>query len=945
MFQHKKISLAVWQALSISIAASVGAAAYAQSTDTATTEKTVVTGTNIRKVIEEQTLPVTVVSREEIQKSGAVNIEQIVQAISASSTAGATTGSTLAGQATYGISSASLRGLGAQRTLVLLNGRRLTPFSNQSSTGGGVDLNAIPIAAIERVEVLLDGASSIYGSDAEAGVINFITRKDFQGGEATVEYGKPSRAGGGAVEKYSASLGVGSLKDDKYNFMFTWSRKNEQSLFAADRDFSASGNVPPYLASSATPSGRIEGVFIPGRPASANAASASNPLGTSSTGYGNPGFDGPGGCAGINMFPVVGGGAVRSPSTGKNCNFDSAPFVGLFPTGRDTNVFSTFTFQLNPTTQLFAEGLWAQNVVTEAYQPNPVRIAFLTTDNAFAGSGVDPALLIFPANPNYPTAWLNSHGLSAMVGQPLAVSARTFLTGLRTEQDTNTQRRIVVGARGTFKDWDYEVSATRDSNSSDGTVINGYFSQLALAKIINTVGNQPGTYWNPWALGGVQNSALTTALGTTLYVGPTASADVTTTAFEFKANGTLAEMKAGPLALAVGAGVRKETFEINVPDILSSGDIAGLGGATAGVNESRRTTSAYAELNIPILKTLEANVSGRIDNYDDLKSDKSPVTGKASVAWKPVQSVLVRGNVGKGFRAPTLGELYTPVTLGTSEQFTDPANVGDGLVQVNSNIGGNRDLKPEKSTQYSLGVAFSPTKTISGHVDYWQIKIDNFIVAPSALAMVTAALNGGFLVRPGEVVRAGDGTVDTVTQIVANAASANFGGFDFGAHWGDGFSFGKLGVDYNGTYYTKADLTWPNGIVEHNIGTMVDSDGGTLTLPGNGVVVRYKHNLALNWSNASWGATLVQNYYTGYRTGNNQVDGEPHYADSFTTYDLQGQYTGLKNVKISVGVKNLFDKNPNLVIPTANFFQFGYDPSIYDPRARFYYARASVSFK
>ena len=460
MFQHKKISLAVSQAIGLGIAAAVGMGAFAQ---TATTEKTVVTGSNLRGVLEEQSLPVVVITREELAKSGAVNIEQVVQQLSASSSAGATTGSMLAGNATYGVSTASLRGLGAARTLVLLNGKRITPFANVSAgfggVTGGVDLNVIPLAAIERIEVLLDGASSIYGSDAEAGVINFITRKRFRGGEVSVEYGDPSRGGGGAVEKYSALLGVGDLKEDRYNFMFSWSRKNEEALFAKDRDFSKSGNVPPFLANAATPSGRIEGIFLPGRSVAGNAASSTNPLGYSSTGYGNPGRDNPG-CAAMGMYESTG--KPRAPSTGANCNFDSAPFVSLFPTDRNTNVFSQFTFQLTPQAQLFAEGLWAQNIVTEAYQPSPVRIAFLQTDNAFAGSGVDPALLIFPGNPNYPSAWLQSHGLAAMDGKPLAVSARTFLTGLRTEQDTNTQRRIVVGARGTFDKGDWVVTRSEE---------------------------------------------------------------------------------------------------------------------------------------------------------------------------------------------------------------------------------------------------------------------------------------------------------------------------------------------------------------------------------------------------------------------------------------------------------------------------------------------------
>ena len=945
MFQRKKSALAVWQVLSLGVAATVGIAAHAQ-TGPATTEKTVVTGTNIRSVLEEQTLPVVVISREEIEKSGSVNIEQIIQALSASASAGATTGSMLAGNSTYGASTASLRGLGSSRTLVLLNGKRITPFANVSSgfggLVGGVDLNVIPLAAIERIEVLLDGASSIYGSDAEAGVINFITRKRFQGGEVSVEYGDPSRGGGGAVEKYSALLGIGNLKEDRYNFMFSWSRKNEETLFAKDRDFSKSGNVPPFLANAATPSGRIEGIFLPGQSVAANARTSTNPLGVSSTAYGNPGRDYPGGCAAMGMYESTGG--VRAPSTGRHCNFDSSPFVGLFPTGRNTNVFSQFTFQLTPQTQLFAEGLWSQNVVTEAYQPSPVRIAFLQTDNAFAGSGVDPALLIFPGNPNYPSAWLQSHGLAAMDGKPLAVSARTFLTGLRTEQDTNTQRRIVVGARGTFDKGDYVVTYIRDTNSSDGKVINGYFSLLGLAKLINTVGNQPGTYWNPWAAGGVQNEALTSALQGTLYIGPTAQARTTTDEVAFQASATLAQMAAGPLALAVGGGFRKESLKIEAAGILGTGDIAGLGGATPDTNESRRTTSAFVELNVPITKTFETNFSARVDHYDDLKSDATPVTGKASFAWKPIDAVLLRGSAGRGFRAPTMGEFYIPRTLGSTEQFTDPANFSDGLIQPNSNVGGNRNLKPEKSKQFSLGLSVSPTKTFSGHVDYWQIQIDNFIVAPSASAQVYAELAGTFLVTPGEVVRFPDGTIDSVTQIFVNAAKAKFAGFDFGARWGDSFPFGRLGVDYNGTYYTRADMIWPTGLVEHSIGTMVDSNGNLLTLANSGVILRYKHNLAFNWSNASWGATLVQNYWSGYRTGNNQVDDAPHYVGSFTTYDLQGQYTGLKNVKIALGVRNLFDKDPHLVIPASNFFQAGYDPAIYDPRARVYYGRLTVSF-
>jgi iron complex outermembrane receptor protein len=644
----------------------------------------------------------------------------------------------------------------------------------------------------------------------------------------------------------------------------------------------------------------------------------------------------------MNMFPNAG---TPRAGTGANCNFDSSPYVGLFPKQKNDNVFATFAVQIAPQLQIFGEGLWNQNKVTETYQPSPVRYGFLSTDTAFTGSGVDQALLIYPANPSYPSAWLTSHGLSAMNGRVLAVSARTFLTGPRTEEDKNTQTRGVLGIKGTARDWDYEIAGTWDKSKSEGGVIDGYFSQLGLARIINTTGNTTGTYWNPWAPAGVQNSALTTALQGIKYVGPTATSEQTLKAIDAKASGTLREMAAGPLALAAGVGARKEKYNTIVPDILLQGDIAGLGGATLTQNGDRQTTFAFAEVNVPITRTFEANLSGRVDHYDDLKKDKSPVTGKLSLRWNPTQQLLFRGNVGKGFRAPSLGELHTPQSLGTSEQFVDPLFAAAGPVQSNALIGGAPDLKPEKSKQYSIGAVFSPVPAVTLRADFWRIRIDNYIITPSALAMVNAARAGGFLYRPGEVIFAPDGEVDTVDERLANAASADFRGFDVGGQVRAQTAFGRLALDYNGTYYTKADLTTLVG-VEHNIGTIVDESGNALALAaGGGVLLRYKHVVSLNWTSGAWGATATQNYWAGYRTGDNQVDGARHDVNPFETYDLQGEFTGIKHVKLAIGAKNIFDRNPHLYIPAANYFQAGYDPSIYDPRARFIYGRITVSFR
>jgi iron complex outermembrane receptor protein len=481
---------------------------------------------------------------------------------------------------------------------------------------------------------------------------------------------------------------------------------------------------------------------------------------------------------------------------------------------------------------------------------------------------------------------------------------------------------------------------SKDQSGVSGSVIDGYFSQLGLAKVLN----DPASTWNPWAPGGVQPADVTTALDGAKYAGPTASGSFAATTVDAKVNGTITQLAAGPLAAAAGIAQRKENYEVTVPAVLGLGDIAGLGGATLPQSAARRVSSLFGELNAPFMKGLEGNASIRRDHYDDLLESASPTTGKLSLRWTPVSTLIVRGSAGTGFRAPSLNDLHQPKSIGTSEVFTDPLFADVGPQQVNAVIGGEPKLKPEKSKQYSLGVVFSPTKEITTRIDYWKIKIDDMIVAPSALALISRARAGGFLFRPGEVTFFSDGTVDTIDQRLSNAASADYQGVDLGARWSRNFDIGRLTVDYGSTYMLRARLQTLAG-VENSIGTMVDADGNPLTLTGGGVVVRYKHSLAFNWLYKDWGATLTNYYYSGYRDGNSQEDGvTAHHVSGQSLFDGQVAYTGFKNIRLAVGARNLFDKNPPLSVPAANYFQAGYDPSMYDPRARFFYARATIKF-
>lgn len=918
------------------IAASIGLLAQPVLAQDATKDDTKmqrveITGSSIKRVAAEGALPVTTLSKEDIARSGAVSVEALISSITSTSTAGATQGSALAGLSTYGLSSISLRGLGEQRTLVLVNGRRLAVFAG---TGSAVDVNAIPMAAIERVEVLRDGASGVYGSDAVAGVINFILRQDYQGLEGGIAYDAPTRGGGGVTKKASVVGGFGNLAENGYNVMLSAGVEKGTSLFGKDRDFAKTGNIAPFIQSAATESGRIEGIWVPGQTQAQNARNATtNPFGYSSSGFGNP--SAPNNCADINMFSSGKGGVGGAFD---NCKFDSGPFVGLFPEVERTNLVGALKFQITPNLQLFADVMYAQNKIKEVYQPSPERVAFLSTDTAFAGSGVDPALLIRPTNPNYAavvTPYLLSHGLAAMNGQTLAVTARTFLTGPRTERDTNTQHREVVGLKGTVKDWDYEVALASNESKTEGSLSDGYFSQVALARIIN----DPANNWNPWAPGGIQDAALTQKLQSAKYVGPTLTGVSKSTSVDGKVAGTIMEMAAGPLQIAAGMSARRDTYKTTVPDILGTGDIAGLGGATLPTDASRTVSALFTELNVPILKTLEANLAARADHYSDVGSTQN---GKASLRFSPTNAVVFRGSLGTGFRAPTLYELHQASSVQSTEQFIDPAFPADGQIQPNAIRSGNIDLKPEKSKQASLGVVFQPITALSFGLDWYRIKIDNIVVVPAALGLVKAARAGTPLYGPNDVTFAPDGTVDTVDQTNRNAASALVSGIDVDFRWKDTFSFGKLSVNLNGTYTNTYDYTTLNG-VQQSVGTIVQPDGSPLDIAALGVVVRWKHNLAANWSVGPWSTTLVQNYYSGYRDAND-LNGDRHDVSSLTLYDAQLAYTGIKNLRVAVGVKNLFDKNPPLAIGNGSNFQTGYDPTMYDARARTAYVTANFKF-
>ncbi|SFZ76752.1 TonB-dependent receptor [Chitinimonas taiwanensis] len=908
----------------------VGSAGMAHAADEVQkAEKIEITGSSIKRIAKEGALPVQVVTRDDIARTGATSTEQLLQNLTAVSTSGAIQGATGAGSSTYGLSSVSLRGLESDRTLVLVNGRRVAAFAG----GGGatVNVNAIPLAAIERIEVLKDGASGVYGSDAIAGVVNFILTKNYQGLEIEGQTGQPTRSGGGDTNKVALVGGFGDINENGFNITLSASYEKEKTLKAADREFAKSGNRFPYFVNGATGQGNIEGVFT--ESTGVGSAGTQHPTlwGTSpGTGYGNP-LAGSNNCEAQQMFL-----AGNTSKGGKYCAFDSAPFVGLIPDRELLNFSGNFTLKLTENAELFADALYSKSIVKQAYQANPIRESFLETDSLFAEQGVSNALLFRPTNPNYQIAadYLNSIGAGALVGQTLAVTSRTLGFGGRANKDTAEQTRFVAGVRGLIADQDYELAYSKNESKTDGVVTDGYFSQVKYVKIINDANN-----WNPWAADGLGNDALKAALKEAAYTGGTLKAKSSSDVVDGKLSGELFAFGDSSVMYAAGGQWRKEEYVTNPSPALETGDIAGLGGSVPPVNRDRKVTAAFGEVIIPVTKQIEGGLAIRHDRYNDVGNSTNY---KASLRWQPVPSFLARVSAGTGFRAPTLTDLWQPQSTGSSEQFDDPLT-GLKDLQVTSLTGGNPKLKPEESQQWSLGVVFAPNGSFSAAVDLFSIQIDDIIATPSAQEVVSGfrAGNSAYLDKV-TVTQTGD--ISGITQTIGNYGRAKVRGVDLDMNYARNFFFGKMKFALAGTYMTKFDQTSPGGEVSHKVGTTVNADGTpVLGADGGGVILRWKHSLSANWSRGGWGAGVTQNFYKGYRDSDDLL-GNPHYVPSQSTFDLNASYTGIKGLKLGLGVKNVLDDEPPVYIPVSNQFQYGYDISQYDPRARFVYLTAGYKF-
>ncbi len=873
----------------------MSAAAQNDATTADKLASVVITGSNIARTEIETALPVQVLTREDIERSGSATVGELMSKVSANVLGHNDALSIDSG--TPGLSSINLRGIGSGNTLVLLNGRRI---ANYAFDGAAVDVNSIPLAAIDRVEILKDGASAIYGADAVAGVVNFILRKNFTGLELT-GFGSWPTQGGGRQLQASVTAGFGDLERDNYNFFVTATWQKDSALDAIDRSFSRTGYLPEQGVIQLAPQTFPANIFyLPVRRLF------------------NPSYDA--GCAPPYSLPST---VARTP--GDACGFDNVAYGMTIPQSERSAVYGRGTLRPGPDLELFGEVAYASTRMTIGKSPTPVA----------ANTNPDFEPVRYPeGGPYYPTAFAAASGISG----DLDLLYRTLPLGGRVNQVDTSAWRAVVGANGVAAGWDYGAALSYSRNDQSNSMKSGYVSLQRMVDAMAT------GLVNPFGASGPVGNAL---LAGTQITGQTRSARGTTYDLLATASRQGIALPGGPLAFAVGAELRHEQLGNDFAPVVTQGDVLGVSVAAQPVSGSRSAQALFAEVSAPFAEGVEAQLAARYDHYSDFGSTVNP---KAALRWQPLRSLLLRTSWGTGYRAPPLYDLYTPQQPTTILFYEDPTRCPvTGLPQdcvgpYSAVVGGNPNLQPETSKQFNAGVVWEPANGLSIAVDYWRIDKSNLIgsLDPATIFDNPERYGSSNLVR-GPVDPAYPdlpGPIQTVILTQQNLGKLVTSGIDVDLAWrGPATDIGRFGFTLNGTYVTEWKLQ-PDGL-------NYESAVGRIAVVGP--LPRWKHYAALNWTFGAWGATLAQTYQSGYEDANifpARVSPEaavPRQVASCSVWDLQARYAGWRDTVIVLGVKNLFDRDP----PFTNqpfTTQVGYDPNYADPRGRTIYARLTVAF-
>ena len=942
--------------------------------ETVDTREMVVTGSRIKRDPNDSALPLQVIGTAELEREGISSPEQLVQYLTANGTAGdnlASNADVVDGQqrGNNGASFANLRGQGSSATLVLLNGRRVAAHG---LNGGAVDVNQIPFAALERVEVLKDGASAIYGTDAIGGVINFITRTDYQG-LGLSGFADITERGDSPRYRASAIAGYGDLDEQGFNIMASVSYSTAKALRGDQRDFV--NTFQPDRGLSVDTRGTPFATFIPlAGTAYQNATAPFLPGSTTLRATG-----------GINVLDLpgqAGCGSVdgQAPYDPVIWAFPQAEFACAWDTGRAAvlqHPLDTWTW--------FGRGVLALGEhrvslevtgsdATAAKRFSNLQLTPNTTTQNYAYrriAGVNDVQfdrLAGILTSNFPT-----FGPLLTATPALSYRWRCIECGPReitTETQTQTYALAVEGPL--FKGWDYQVGVSRAQSESESVLGSGYYFRGTLANGTNDpnapiapgatgagiIGVLNSGVLNPFLFPGQTQSAQALAMldavsaeGTILYGGRYRLTQV-----DGSVSGDLFELPGGTVQAAVGLDYRRETYKFNgdVREAAARPVIIAApfddGNALAGVN--RDIKAAYAEVLLPIFDGFELTGAIRIDDYDGFGTTTNP---KVSAKYRPAPWLLFRGSYNTGFRVPSFNQIFNGRTeaLYTGRGFADPETCSTPLapnpavagcaVVANVDIisGGQPNLAPETSEQFTAGIVIEPSADFSLAVDWWKIDREGTIQILSIDQLLEnyADLQERF-------IRGAGGVLEAIERTWVNSGSTRTQGIDVAGRARFDVAKGDLTIGMDGTYLLqKKEKVVPTAPFADRI--------GVFTFAGD-LGLRWKHNAFINWSNEDFMVSLSQIFRSGY--DNQQLPGvasgainppnDVERVRDYVTYNFSLAYTGIEGFRINFGVKNLFDRDPPFAITYDSNLGSGssWEPRVADPRGRAYTVSVDTKF-
>jgi iron complex outermembrane recepter protein len=883
------------------------AAAATDTAETAPLQEVIVTGTMIKRPNAETAEAVTILKADLLKDEGITDVEQAMNTLTANNPSIniAQAIGTFSGGGTY----ANLRGLGDGRTLVLLDGQRL---ANNAFTGNAVDLSGIPFSAIDNVQVLREGASALYGSDAIAGVINFITKKNYQGAEVQMNFDHPQDPGG-ASGQAEFTLGHGDLANDGYNVMVTGSYSKQQELRATQRDFTAQGFYPAGGYTSTNDPGTWPGTFLD---ANGNWWQANYPACT-----GNP-----------ELTTYFG-----------NCAYRYSAATDLLPKHDEASAMLALTKALPGNNQVQLQYFYSQSELTAWSGP---MFYFFQMD---------------PASPYYPKAsqltCIASESLNCALPVDLADGGDAVWSdplNNRYSGNLNAEQRALLTFSGTNAGWDYTAQLNYSKNTNDNRNVLDYPNEAVLAP-----GGVLSDLINPF---GPQSPAGQALINASYVNGVYQVGEDSRWSSDAHASHELGDAfnSGTPSTVAIGFDLGGERFTNHTTpynDLVS----AATGLTDTNVEGSRQTQALYMELDLPITKSLDVDLSDREDRYSDFGRTNN---GKVSVRYQPFDILTFRGTASTGFRAPTLYDLYTPNflaasssgTMGEGNPFCQPGSYntewslstcdtqGIGL------YGGNRNLTPETSQNFDLGLIVSPIQDMGITLDYYRILLKNTISAvpfsaiygnPTGLSSYIVTNNSGTLTPTiEEATYCNPYTQPTCGYIVLtdqNTGKITTDGIDISIQYLQHTPIGTFHEDLEGTAVTQfLDQVYSGGPILNLVGEFNE------LAPS----YRWEHNVRVDWTspNGMFGGGLSNRFFSTYIDEYPDGNGNQRTVGSYSLFDGFVSVKPMPNLTVLFGIKNILDRNPPFTNSFQGTFAAGYNSLNADPLGRNFYINLKYKF-